>query len=40
MEMSGADVAIRLKIGKSGVSRAVVRGEKIAADMELKLIER
>ena len=39
LEMSGADVARRLKISKSAVSRSVVRWEKIATDMELKLIK-
>jgi hypothetical protein len=37
--MRGANVAGRLKISKSTVSRAVVRGEKIATDLALKLIE-
>jgi REP element-mobilizing transposase RayT len=40
LEMRGADVAGRLKISKSTVSRAVVRGEKIATAMTLKLIEK
>ncbi len=40
LEMRGTDVAQRLKISKSAVSRAVVRGEKIATDMELKLSEK
>lgn len=40
LEMGGADVAQRLKISNSAVSRSVVRGEKIATDMELKLIEK
>ena len=39
LKMTGADVARRLKMSKSTVSRAVVRGEKIASDMRLKLIE-
>ena len=39
LEMRGADVARRLRISKSAVSRAVVRGEQIAFDMELRLIE-
>ena len=39
LEMSGADMARRLKISKSAVSRAIVRGEKIATDMKLKLID-
>jgi hypothetical protein len=38
LEMSGADVAQKLKVGNSAVSRSVVRGEKLAADMKLKLI--
>jgi hypothetical protein len=37
--MSGADVAQKLKVCNSVVSRAVVRGEKIVADMKLKLIK-
>ena len=37
LEMSGVEVAGKLKIGNSAVSRSVVRGEKIAADMKLKL---
>ena len=37
LEMSGMEVARKLKIGNSAVSRSVVRGEKIAADMKLKL---
>jgi putative transposase len=37
--LSGAYMARRLKISKSAVSRAIVRGEKIAADMKLKLID-
>ncbi len=40
LEMRGTDVAQRLKISKSAVSRAVVRGEKIVTDMELKLSEK
>jgi REP element-mobilizing transposase RayT len=39
LEMHGADVARRLKVTKSTVSRAVARGEKIAADMKLKLLD-
>jgi REP element-mobilizing transposase RayT len=39
MEMTGAAVARRLNMSKSVVSRAVVRGEKIASDMKLKLFE-
>ena len=39
LEMSGADVAQKLKVCNSVVSRAVVRGEKIVADMKLKLIK-
>lgn len=37
--LSGAYMARRLKISKSAVSRAIVRGEKIATDMKLKLID-
>ncbi len=37
--MVGAEVARRLKMSNSGVSRSVVRGEKIASDMRLELIE-
>ncbi len=39
MEMTGAAVARRLNMSKSAISRAVVRGEKIASDMKLKLFE-
>ena len=39
LEMSGADVAQKLRVSNSSVSRSVVRGEKIVADMNLKLIE-
>jgi len=39
LKMTGADVARRLKMSKSAVSRAVVRGEKIASDMKLELFE-
>jgi putative transposase len=39
LEMTGAAVARRLKMTKSAVSRAVGRGEKITADMKLKLFE-
>ena len=39
LEMTGAAVGRYLKMSKSAVSRAVGRGEKIAADMELKLFE-
>jgi len=39
LEMSGADVARKLNISNSAVSRSVERGEKIATDMKLKLIE-
>jgi REP element-mobilizing transposase RayT len=38
LEIGGADIARRLKISQSAVSRAVARGERIAADMDLKLI--
>jgi hypothetical protein len=37
LEMSGADVAQRLDVCNSVVSRSVARGEKIAADMKLTL---
>ena len=37
LEMSGVQIARKLKIGNSAVSRSVVRGEKIATDMKLKL---
>ncbi len=37
LEMSGADVAQRLKVCNSVVSRSVAQGEKIAADMKLTL---
>jgi putative transposase len=39
LEIGGASIASRLKISQSAVSRAVARGEKIAAEMELKLTE-
>jgi len=39
LEMTGAAVGRRLKMSKSAVSRAVLRGEKIAADRRLKLFE-
>ncbi len=35
----GAKVAQKLKITNSAVSRSVARGEKIASEMNLKLIE-
>ncbi len=38
--MHGADIARRLRISQSAVSRAVVRGEKTASDMELRLLEK
>ena len=37
--MRGADIARRLRISQSTVSRAVVRGEKTASDMDLRLLE-
>jgi putative transposase len=40
LEIGGADIARRLKISQSAVSRAVVRGERIAAEMDLKLKEK
>ena len=39
LKLSGAAVARRLKISNSAVSRAFVRGERIASDMKLKLFE-
>ena len=39
LEIGGASIASRLKISQSAVSRAVARGEKIAAEMDLKLTE-
>ena len=39
LEMSGADVARKLNISNSAVSRSLERGEKIATEMKLKLIE-
>ena len=39
LEMTGATIARKLKITNSAVSRAIVRGEKIAVDMKLKLTE-
>ena len=39
LEVRGVDIARRLKISQSAVSRAVARGERIAADMDLKLIK-
>jgi len=39
LEMSGADVAEKLKVCNSAVSRSVVRGEKIVTNMKLRLIE-
>ena len=39
LKLPGAAVARRLKICKSAVSRAVVRGERIASDMKLELFE-
>jgi chromosomal replication initiation ATPase DnaA len=39
LKMQGSDVAGRLEISNSAVSRAVTRGEKIAIDLKLKLIE-
>jgi len=39
LEMSGAKVAQKLKITNSAVSRSVARGEKIASEMNLKLME-
>ena len=39
LEIGGADIAKRLKISQSAVSRAVARGEMIAAEMNFKLTE-
>ena len=39
LEIGGASIASRLRISQSAVSRAVARGEKIAAEMDLKLTE-
>jgi hypothetical protein len=39
LKMSGANVARRIKISKSAGSRSVLRGEKIATDMDVKLIK-
>ena len=39
LEIGGADIARRLKISQSAVSRAVARGERIAAEMDVKLTE-
>ena len=39
LKLPGAAVARRLKMSSSAVSRAVVRGEKIASDMKLELFE-
>ena len=39
LEMHGTEIARRLNVTKSTVSRAVARGEKIAIDMKLKLLD-
>jgi hypothetical protein len=39
LDMTGTAVASRLKMSKSAVSRAVVRGERIALDLKLKLLD-
>jgi hypothetical protein len=39
LKLPGAAVARRLKISNSAVSRALVRGERIASDMGLELFE-
>jgi len=39
LEMSGAKVAQKLKITNSAVRLSVARGEKIASEMNLKLME-
>jgi putative transposase len=39
LEMTGKAIGRRLKMSNSAVSRAAARGEKIAADMKLKLFE-
>jgi hypothetical protein len=35
--MQGSDVAGRLKISRSAVSRALMRGEKIAVDLKFEV---
>jgi hypothetical protein len=40
LEIGGADIARRLKISQSAVSRAVARGEMIAAEMDVNLMEK
>ena len=40
LEIGGADIARRLKISQSAVSRSVAGGERIAAEMDLKLMEK
>lgn len=39
LKMTGAEVGRQLRMGKSAVSRAVARGEKIVVDRKLKLLE-
>jgi chromosomal replication initiation ATPase DnaA len=39
LKLPGATVARRLKISNSAVSRAFIRGQRIASDMELELFE-
>ena len=39
LEIGGVHIARRLKISPSAVCRAMARGERIAANMDLKLIE-
>ncbi len=39
LEMHGAEVARRLNVSNSTLSRSVTRGEKIATDMRLKRLE-
>jgi hypothetical protein len=39
LKMTGAAVGRRLKMSKSAVSRAAVRGERIASEMKLKLFK-
>jgi DNA-binding LacI/PurR family transcriptional regulator len=38
--MSGTEVAERVKMSKSAVSRAADRGEKIEAELRLNLLEK
>ena len=40
LQMSGTEVAERVKMSKSAVSRAADRGEKIEAELRLNLLEK